>query len=117
MTITNQNIEIYRGDSATIHVDLSTEGAVFDPEVVPGLGIVWLLTKSAHADEAEALLRKDLTAGITMTTDGCDIGLTHQDTDLEPRLYYHELKIFNGAEVSTAMTGICTLRWALQPSP
>ena len=114
MTITNQNIKLYRGDTAQVAVTLTqADGSPFDPSI--NAVLKWRLTDNAHSSEDEAHVRKELGEGITLAAGGViNILLTAADTDLDPGLYYHELKIFDEGDVATAMTGFLVVRHALQ---
>jgi hypothetical protein len=114
VTITNQNLDLYRGDSETVFIGLTDEaGAPYDP--TSALGIRYRVAKSAHAVEDEYLISKSMGAGITAAEGGIDIALDASDTDWPAATYYHELKIYgaNGS-VSTAMTGSVTIRRSLK---
>jgi hypothetical protein len=115
VTDTNQNIDVYRGDSGIIHVDLANEdGSAFDA-TAPTLKITWLVARTSHALETQALIAKTLGGGITaLPSGGIDIALSADDTDLNPALYYHQLRIVNGAEVTMAMVGIMRVRQSLR---
>ena len=115
MTDTNQNIDVYRGDSGIIHVDLTNEdGSAFDA-TAPTLNITWLVARTSHAFETEALIAKTLGGGITAPAGGgIDIALSADDTDLDPSLYYHQLRVKSGSEVTMAMVGIMRVRYSLR---
>jgi|SRR5215831_9193235 len=115
MTDTNQNIDLYRGDTGIIHVDLTNDdGSAFDTSP-PTLNITWLMAKTSHALESDALIAKTLGGGITaLAGGGIDIALSAIDTDLKPNLYYHQLRVINGAEVATAMVGVMRIRNTLR---
>jgi len=116
MTIRNQNAKINRGDSVTLFVALTqADGSAFDPSL--NAIMKWRMLRNAYDTEQGALVRKDLGAGITVVTapiKGVNISLSAADTDLFPRYYYHELKIWDGADTTTAMTGLIILKRAVQ---
>ncbi len=104
MTDTNQNFKVYRGDSHSMRVALTqADGNPYDP--ASGVTVRWRLAKSRYANDSEALILKEIDNGITGYAGGVEITLTKEDTDLAPGLYYHELKVEDGADVATAMTG------------
>jgi len=108
MTIRNQNFEVCRGDSHTIHTTLTqADGTSFDPTL--GAILRWRMTRNLD-DEDDAVIRKDLTNGITASPGAIDIALTPGETDVKPGLYYHELKVWDGTDVSTAMEGYVWVR-------
>jgi hypothetical protein len=117
MTITNQNVKIYRGNSATLNVTLETaEGGAYVP--APGDEVKYRLSRNATSPEAEALVSKDLVSGITILASVATIELSSDNTDLEPGIYYHELKIIDPpSDVSTAMVGTVIIKPALNMDP
>jgi len=116
MTIRNQNAKINRGDSVTLFVALTqADGTPFDPTLEAV--IKWRLLRNAYDMESSALVRKDLGAGITIVTapiKGVNISLSALDTNIFPRYYFHELKVFDGGDVTTAMSGLIILKRAVQ---
>ncbi len=110
MTQVNQNFKMYRGNSQVIRVDLTTaDGSPYDPLV--GAVLRWRLAKSPYATEVESLIKKYLNDGITGATGYVQIALEPTDTeDLQPGLYYHELKVWDGDDVATAMVGHAVIR-------
>ena len=116
MTIRNQNAKINRGDSVTLFVALTqADGTPFDPTLEAV--IKWRLLRNAYDTESSALVRKDLGAGITIVTapiKGVNISLSASDTNIFPRYYFHELKVFDGGDVTTAMSGLIILKRAVQ---
>ena len=117
MTITNQTIKLYRGDSATLFVALTqADGTAFDPTL--NAIIRWRLARTQHSPETAALVRKSLGDGIELATvdgvDGVNVTLSTADTDQVPGLYYHELKIWDDGDIATAMTGTCVVKRAVQ---
>jgi len=112
MTITNQNLDIYRGDEVRFFVQLvDALGAPFDGATASS--IRWRL--ATNANSLESLINKDLGSGISLAEGGVDIVLNASDTDLQTGIYYHELKIYGSAfgSVSTALTGNVIVRPAL----
>lgn len=110
MTITNQIIDIRRGDSYSISVALTNaDGGIFNT-AEPGITMKWTLATSSNG---EALVTKTLEDGLTLETGGVVIALTAEDTDLVPKLYYHELKVFDGDDVATTMVGTVVVRRTL----
>ncbi len=115
MTVTNQNLEIYRGDSAVVFVGLTDEaGEPFDANTATA--IHYRVSKTTHALNNEAVIFKEMNAGIAAAEGGINISFNSNDTDLLPALYYHELKILGSVlgEVSTAFVGNVTIRRALK---
>ena len=117
MTIRNQNAKINRGDSVTLFVALTqADGTPFDPSL--NAVMKWRLLRNAYDTEPGALVRKDLGSGITVVVapiKGINISLSAIDTNLfAPRFYYHELKIWDGVDITTAMTGLIILKRSVQ---
>jgi hypothetical protein len=112
MTIRNQTVKVNRGDTVTLFVALTNaDGTPFDPSV--SVVMKWRLAKTSHTPEDKALVRKSLGDGLTLVTEspkGVNIALSAGDTDFFPGLYYHELKIWDGNDVTTAMTGTFIIR-------
>lgn len=115
MTKRNQNAKIYRGDSAQIVVAVTqADGTPYDPTI--GALLRYRMAKTSHATDNESLVRKSSAAsdGITSTPLGAvTIVLNPENTDFEPGVYYHELKIWDGVDVATAMTGAFIIRRAI----
>jgi len=113
VTITNQDVKIYRGDTATLFVTLTqADGSPFDPTV--SVEIRWRMARNWHTPESEALVRKQLGEGIELTAGGVNIDLEAADTDVFPGIYYHELKVWDVGDVMTAMTGAMVIKPSVQ---
>lgn len=111
MTITNQNVKIYRGNHAQIKVTLETaEGDVYTP--APGDLVRYRILRNAHSPQAEAFVTKDLDDGLTILAGVATIEITQTETQaMEPGLYYHEIKIDDPPlERSTVMTGTVVIK-------
>ena len=110
MTIVNQVIDVYRGDSAMVEVALTDAlGAAYDP-TIPGVTVEWRMSRTAYSP---TLVRKASgNAAVSATVGMVSIGLTAADTDVAPGEYYHQLSVFDGSDVYTAMTGIMRVRRA-----
>jgi hypothetical protein len=114
MTQVNQNAKVYRGDSALFQVTLTTEDGG-DYVYAPGDELNYRIARNAHSPENESLVMKSLGNGLTILDSVASIDLTTEDTDLEPGLYYHELKIIDPpTERSTAMTGTVIIKPSLR---
>ncbi|MGY2906194.1 hypothetical protein [Bradyrhizobium sp. URHC0002] len=112
MTMTNQTIRVYRADTARLSVTLTqADGSAFDPTI--NAEIKWRMSKNWHSTEVEALARKEIGAGLEVVDGGVEITLESGDTDFPPGLYHHELKLFDGGDVSTAMTGTVVIKAAM----
>lgn len=114
MTIQNQNAEAYRGNTAQFKVTLTMEdGSPYNPAI--DATIKYRISRNWHTPEAEALVSKSnaVGGGITIAGAIATIDLTGSDTDLEPGLYHHELKIVKSPDISTAMTGTVIIRKAM----
>ena len=120
MASTNQDATVYRGDSLTLDVELTTaDGSAFDP-TIEGVDVRYRATRNRHSPESEALIAKQAGSGIEVAPGRASITLDHADTDLAPRLYYHELKIFDGDDQFTAMVGVLIVKPSLRlarPTP
>jgi hypothetical protein len=120
MTITNQNVIIYRGDSAVLEIDLTmADGTPYDPE--SATIFKYRLSRNAHTPEADATISKEEGDGITIADNTASVELSPTDTDLPPGLYYHELKAIDEPDdVSTMMTGTVVIKRSLNmttPTP
>jgi hypothetical protein len=114
MTITNQNLKIYRGDNAQLRVTLTTaDGNAYVP--APDDQIKYRIARNADSPTDEAFVTKEYNAGITVLNGVATIEITKEDTlALLPGLYHHELKIVDPPlEVATAMVGTVIVRRAL----
>ena len=109
MTARNQNFKVYRGNSAVLSVMLTmADGSAYDP-TIPNITMRWRLSRTSHSPESEALSRKSDSDGISIIAGGVEIVLNSEDTDFIPGVYYHELKIWDGEDVDTAMTGFAII--------
>lgn len=118
MTTTNQNIEVYRGNSKTVFVALTAaDGSPYNPSTASS--IRWRVANSAMAADAESLIEKDDTNGIVAVDGGINIVLSDADTDMLAGLYYHELKVYDVSldDISTAMTGTFIVKRSLPMQP
>lgn len=112
MTITNQNAMIYRGDTALLEVTLTTaDGTPYNPGI--GGELKYRLSRDWHTPEADALVSKSLGSGITVVDNVATISLDEDDTDLDPGIYHHELKIVLAPDVTTAMVGTVVIKKAM----
>jgi hypothetical protein len=108
MTIANQNFQMYRGDSHLLQIELfQADGSPYDPTL--GAKLKWYMTRSP-ADADDAAVRKSLGSGITGFPGMVEILLDPGDTDQPVGLYYHELKVWDQADVATAMTGFAVIK-------
>lgn len=113
MTITNQDADVYRGDSALLEIALTdANGEPF--ALTAGGTIKYRVANSAHASEDEVLISKELGAGVDLFDGIASVNLLPEDTDITPQDYYHELKIYDQGDVATAMTGNFKIRQALR---
>lgn len=121
MTVTNQNASIYRGDTAALLVTLTmANGTPYDPEI--GAELKYRISRDWHTPEADNLVSKGLGTGITVVGNLATIDLLETDTDLDPGVYHHELKIIDpvAVDVATAMTGTVVIKRAMNmvvPTP
>jgi hypothetical protein len=113
MTITNQDVDVYRGDSALLEIVLTDANG--DPFALTAGGTIkYRVAPTAHASEDETVIRKELGAGVDLFEGVAEITLLSEDTDVIPQDYYHELKIYDLGDVATAMTGNFKVRQALK---
>lgn len=113
MTITNQDVDVYRGDSALLEIQLTDANG--DPFALTAGGTIkYRVAATSHAEENEAFIRKELGKGVDLTNGVAEITLLSEDTDILPQDYYHELKIYDLGDVATAMTGNFKIRQALR---
>lgn len=115
MTIQNQTVKVNRGDTVLLFVALTqADGTPFDPTI--NAVMRWRLSRTSHTPEDKSLVRKSIGDGIEVVTSpvkGCNITLEAGDTDFFPGLYYHELKVWDVGDVTTAMTGTFIIRRVL----
>lgn len=115
MTIRNQTVKVNRGDTVTLFVALTNaDGTQFDPSATAVFK--WRLARTSHTSEDKSMVRKSIGNGLTVVSapiKGVNIVLAAQDTDFFPGLYYHELKVFDGGDVTTAMTGTFIIKRVL----
>lgn len=113
MTITNQDVDVYRGDSALLEIQLTDANG--DPFALTAGGTIkYRIANTSHASEDEVLVRKELGNGVDLFEGVASVSLLSEDTDLTPQSYYHELKIYDLGDVATAMTGNFQVRQALK---
>lgn len=113
MTITNQDVEIFRGDSALLQVTLTdVNGALL--VLSAGGTIKYRMSDNSHSGDDRVHIRKELGNGILLVNGVASVALLSEETDLSPDLYYHELKVYDGGDVATAMTGSFNIRQALR---
>lgn len=109
MTARNQNVKVYRGNSAAISVAVTqADGTEYDPTL--GVQFRYRVALTSHADDNESLVRKSLGLGISSITGGVTIVLNPEDTDFDPGVYYHELKVWDSGDVSTALVGAFVIK-------
>jgi hypothetical protein len=102
MTLANQNLEMYAGDTNNISVSITDhDGAPLN------------LTGAAIEYKAGASLTKTVGVGITITDAPggiCRIEIDPIDTAALSGYYYHQLVVTNvGGDISTVLTGILTI--------
>jgi len=74
MTIANQDVKIYRGNTTVLAVAVTmADGTAFDPSLQ--VAIRWRLARNWHSPDTEVLVRKQLGAGIELITGGVAITL------------------------------------------
>jgi len=113
MTIANQDVDIYRGDSALLEVQLTDANG--DPFALTSGGTIkYRVANTSHATEDETLIRKELGNGIDLQDGVALIYLMSEDTDMKPQSYYHEVKIYDQGDVATAMVGNVQIRQSLR---
>jgi len=111
MTISGQNVTVYAGDTQTVAVQLTDANGA--PFTLSANGTVkYRVTETSH-DSADPEIAKELNAGILMDQNVAEVTLLSADTNLPPGIYYHEMKIYDLGDVSTAMTGAFVVRNAL----
>lgn len=114
MTIRNQNVRVYRANSASITIGVTqADGSAYDPTL--GAQFRYRVALTSHADDSDAFVIKSLGAGITQVTGGVAVALAPEDTsELDPNIvYYHELQVIDGVDKSTAMTGAFVVKKAV----
>jgi hypothetical protein len=121
MTIPNQNAIVYRANTAQLLITLTmADGTPYNPAI--DAEIKYRIARNWHTPEADALVSKSNAVGEGITVAGqiATIELSATDTDLEPGLYHHELKIIKAPDISTSMTGTVVVRKAMKmvtPAP
>jgi len=117
MTERNQTIDVYRGDSKIVLIDLTNadDGLPYDP-TTPGVTIQWRMAQTLYGLDGPTvldpgpLLAKSLGSGITASPGQLQILLTSVDTDREAREYMHALRIYDSGDVATTMYGTFLVR-------
>lgn len=113
MTITNQDVDLFRGDSALLQVTLTDiNGAPFS--LGPGGTIKYRMSDNPHSGDDGVHIRKELGSGVMLVGGVASVAILSEETDLLPDLYYHELKVYDGGDVATAMTGAFKVKQALR---
>lgn len=113
MTVRNQNVKLYRGNSAVLSVAVTqADGSPYDPTL--GAQFRYRVALTSHADDSESMVQKSLGKGIAAITGGVAITLGPDDTDFDPEIYYHELQVTDGTDKSTAMTGAFVIKKAVR---
>lgn len=110
MAITNQNVSVYRGDSTILTVTLEdSNGDAYAPQ--PGDTVLYRVARNSHSLDADAFITKTLNSGLTILAGVATIELSPTDTDLEPGLYHHMIRIVDPpSDRSTVMTGTFKVR-------
>src|SRR5262245_65451881 len=117
MTQTNQTIDVYRGDSKVVLVELTNadDGNPFDP-TAPGVTIQWRMAQTMYGIDGPTvldpgpLLAKSIGNGLTPSPGQVQILLTPTDTDREARQYVHALRVYDNGDVASTMTGTFLVR-------
>jgi hypothetical protein len=66
----------------------------------------WWAARSFKSYDDEVFIRKSSDDGsLIVTANGVEFSLSPDDTNVLATGYYHELKVFSGSDVTTAMTG------------
>jgi hypothetical protein len=103
----DRRVDLFQGNSAQISVTVTNaDGTAFD---LTDAVAQWWVTWSALAQDSETQLRKDTSAGISIadpTTGKLVIDITAHDSSQLIGPYYHEMKVTQGADVVTTMTGL-----------
>jgi hypothetical protein len=81
---------------------------------ITGWSVSWMLKRSLEDPDADLVLQKTTSAGITLTTPTSGIlSITIADTDtdgLEPGKYYHEVKRTDAGQETVLSQGTCVLK-------
>jgi hypothetical protein len=102
-------MKVYRGNAAKIAVALTqADDTPFDPTL--NADIRWSMSTTASG---ESLVRKSLTSGINIVAGGVEIELAGADTNFDPGVYYHELRVVDVSDVETALTGAFVIKRAI----
>lgn len=113
MTVRNQNVKVYRANSATISIAVTqADGTPYDPTL--NAQFRYRVALTSHADDSEAMVQKSLGAGIVSITGGVAITINPEDSDFDPGIYYHELQVIDGVDKSTAMIGAFVVKKAVR---
>lgn len=109
-----QNFTLYRGDSKTLIIQCrDATGAVFD---LTDSTIKWWLARNPYSVGEDVLIAKSSAANdgiiirVPATSGVIEVALNERDTDLEPGLFYHELKTFLNDAIATSMRGTVYVR-------
>lgn len=111
MTATNQIIKVRRGNTAALSVALTqADGTPYDPTI--GAVVRWRMARNWH--NADILVLKTLGNGLEWPAAGeVNITLDATDTDFSPGLYHHELTVWDGGDVNSAMIGTVVIKPAM----
>lgn len=112
--VLNQNAVVFRGNSASLVVALTqADGTPYDPTL--DVEIRYRAARSRYADESECVIRKESGAGVSDLGGGSiSVDLEPSDSDIDPGVYYHELRIWDGTDVATALIGALIVKPALK---
>ena len=110
---TQNDITLHSGDSLKLEVTVNdSAGTALD---VTNATFIWALSKkdgSAIAPRGAAILTKALASGVVINdgpTGRADITLDPADTTALAGVYYHELQVTLGGNVSTVFYGSVTI--------
>lgn len=108
----NQNVKVYRANSASLVIAVvQADGTPYDPTL--GAEVFYRMARTSYSPESEALVKKSLGNGITNETGGLTVVINPEDSDFDPGIYYHELRIWDSGDVSTAMVGAFIIKAGL----
>ena len=81
---------LYRGDSRDYNINITKSNG--DPEPITGWKFYFTAKLDYHDPDEKAAISKDVTSHIDPEGGKTVIALTHEDTDINPGLYWYDIQ-------------------------
>lgn len=81
---------LYRGDSRDYNINITKSNG--DPEPITGWKFYFTAKLNYHDDDENAAIKKDITSHIDPEGGKTIIALTHDDTDIDPEIYWYDIQ-------------------------